>query len=495
MNGYTTTPNNQNSTDLLPNNLITPSKNTNQLILLCLKVYKNLTDPRALGIVLDSYTKGILQSSYIFKKQTKAEGLDQLLSNSVDNVIQSFQSYMDALEYVRSWFISPQYYPLKAAPEKIHSAYYQLHHSLMNYEWDYLCCGDEPHPALNLLSKVIVAVKDKVMKDERFDSILNRLWSHFSKGLDTFAQDPDLEKSHLGQNAIAEILDGISEMDQYFEDHQLEAIDRGYIIFKQGCLHLIGLLQNSTGQALADYPTPSPQANWVIHAARAVLEGVDPQILIDAQAWFEPQLAESNFRFEQYANLALNKSAKLAEQVPIARDGFDRLNRSLPLLRLGIKKHPLLYRAIQYLEEGSDLLNQAWQVFLKFEENGNSVSCMHCGVQNSLYAKVCINCGAKLLIPVGSYDEEPPEEESIPSMEDDTDGSEDYLSRLMTACDAAKFGRISKNEFMDILIWGYQIYRESSSTAATLPQHSNDPRVAKAVESMNLGMESFHNSL
>lgn len=475
----------------IPKEYITPSETTNRLILLCIKVNKKVSDPRALGIVLDSYTREVIKARDVYKKQVKESGLYESIKESVDDVLMSFQEYIDVLMYVKAWFTNPESCPLDRAPRKISQAYIQLEESLARYEWDYLCSGDEPHPALNLMHKAIQATKQGAMEDERLNDIFDRLWNHFSPGLDTFAQDPDYNKRERGIDAINCILDGIQEMDAYFQQYDLNYLDSGYIRFRTGCLVFVELMQNSTGTALAEKPTPSPQANWVIHAARAVLEGLDPDILERAQNWFEPQLAESYFRFEQVAGKALNSGyPRIIEQVPIARDGFDRLNRSLPLLRLGISRHALLHKAIRYLEDGADLIHQAWQVFSKFEEDTNSVRCVRCGSANNSYSKVCSRCGAVLFIPVGLHSEYQ-ESYAKPEPEPSENDTSDHLSRLIEACDAAKYGRLSYDEFESVLAWGKQLLKMTVVTVSELPESSGSEEVNRALKLLRVGLKEF----
>ena len=500
MIGYDTTLEGNTPETLLPQDLVTPSETTNRLILLCVKVSKRNANPRALGIVLEAYIKELLTSRDNFQKQTATTAQSPIpaLAQYVKDVIDSFQQYANIIAGVRSWFSSPTNYPLESAPEQIFEGYADLHNSLLAYEWNYLCQGDNPHPAINLMEKVIQATKQGAMDDDRLSEIFDRLWDHFANSLDTFEKDNDLARRNRGSSAIRQIMAGIQSMDTYFLQYDLNALDAGFVKFSEGCLLLVELMQESTGEALADKPTPSPQVNWVIHAARAVLSGLDPNILERAQSWFEPQLAESYFRFEQCANQALESSPRLAEQVPIARDGFDRLNRALPLLRLGITRRPLLHKAIQYLEDGADLICQAWTVFTKFEEEASSISCLHCGFENKAYSKVCDRCGARLVLPAGYQD---PQEGAATVTNytsqgepEETDTS-DHLSRLIEACDAVKFGRIAKAEFVNVLAWGKQLLRSASTSLSKLPPSSDDPNINKALHSLRQGVEEFRQGI
>ncbi len=494
MHGSFTSLENPSNATILPSELVTPSETTNRLITLCLKVVERRTDPRALGIVLDGYSRELSAARQNFQKQIAASDLPQSVQKSAQDVLSSFDNYLDALTYVRSWFGAPRRFPLEAAPQKLFEAYEELHNSLLAYEWNYLCQGDMPHPALNLIAKVIKATKEGTLSDERLNEIFDRLWAHFSAGLETFERDPDPLRRQRGVNAIHQVLAGIQAMDAYFQDYDLNVLDNGFIKFSEGCMLLVELMQESTGEALADKPTPSPQVNWVIHAARAVLEGLDPHLLERAQAWFEPQLAESYFRFEQCANQALSSSPRIAEQVPIARDGFDRLNRALPLLRLGLTRRPLLHKAIQYLQEGAELICQAWKIFTSFEEDASTTGCLHCGQRNPSYSKVCSRCGARLVIPI-EYQEESHALQVVAAPEEEYAEAEsnqaDHLSRLIEACDAARFGRLSHLEFASITSWGKQLARNAAAGLSNLPTSSDNPIVARALSCLRQGIEEF----
>ncbi|MCR4783807.1 MAG: hypothetical protein K6A35_04735 [bacterium] len=492
MLGYSTTLDNQSSVSSLPGELVTPSETTNRLIYLCIKVIQQRTDPRALGMVLDNYTTEVLNAREHFKKQTDRD-FPQPVKIAVQNVLLSFQNYIDVLVYIRSWFTSPQRYPLAEVPNRIFDTYAELHNLLLAYEWTYLCQGDNPHPAINLMEKVVKAVKQGELNDERLSEIFDRLWDHFTSGLSTFERDPDISRKTRGTQAVHQILAGIQSMDLYFQQHSLSVLDSGFKKFAESCLLLVELMQDSTGEALADKPSPSPQVNWVIHAARAVLDGMDPNILQRAQNWFEPRLAESYFRFEQCADQALESSPKLAEQVTTAREGFNRLNRALPLLRLGVERLNLLDKAIQYLESGAELLHQAWQVFTRFEGLVNAVRCIHCGCENQTYSKVCVSCGARLVIPITGYQDL----DSTPAVtvNRDEEDTSDHLSRLLEACDAAKFARISRSEFADTVNWGKQLLRNASSGLNELPKSSDDPGINRALHALRQGVEEFQQGI
>ncbi|MGM9998391.1 MAG: hypothetical protein ACI38Q_03195 [Candidatus Bruticola sp.] len=499
MVGYGTTLEGDTPETLLPNDLVTPSETTNRLILLCLKVAQRRADPRALGIVLEAYLKEVVTSRESFKTQTApiASNSAPAVVQAVTDVISSFQRYIDTLTKIRSWFSSPSNYSLEAAPEQIFDAYADMHNALLAYEWNYLCQGDSPHPAINLMEKVVQATKQGAMDDDRLSEIFDRLWDHFANSLNVFENDNDMTRRSRGISAVRQVMAGIQSMDTYFLQYDLSALDAGFVKFCEGCLLLVELMQDSTGEALADKPTPSPQVNWVIHAARAVLSGLPANILERAQAWFEPQLAESYFRFEQCANQALESSPRLAKQVPVARDGFDRLNRALPLLRLGITRRPLLRKAIQYLEDGAELICQAWKVFTKFEEEANTITCLHCGFENKTYSKVCDRCGARLMMPANFQDDQSSTTVTSYTSSDDQEESDtsDHLSRLIEACDAAKYGRIAKLEFNSVLAWGKQLLRSASSSLSRLPASSDDPAINKALDSLRQGVEEFRQGI
>lgn len=487
MNGYSTTLENQQNTPLPPE-FVTPSKATNRLITLCVKVARGNSDPRALGIVLDEYTRELVKARDHFKKKTYNTAPGAGNQNFITGVLEAFQDFLNVLSDLRSWFVNHAKYSLASAPEDIYYAYSGLHASIMAYEWDYLCQGESPHPAMNLISKVIAAVKKNLMTDQRFGEILDNLWEHFSNGLAAFEADSSFERRTRGEDAVHMVMDGIEEMDQFFESRDTSVLDSGIVKFNEGCMLYVELMQDSTGEALADKPTPSPQVNWVIHAARAVLEGLDASILERAQNWFEPQLSESYFRFEQCANQAAASSPRMAEQVGVARDGFDRLNRALPLLRLGLTRHSLLYKAMQHLEDGAELISGAWQVFTNFEDQEQTVRCLRCGAENPAYSKVCNSCGARIVVPESYQDET----EKGSSAEPDTS---DHLSRLIEACDAAKSGRMSKEEFNSITVWGRQLLRSACASLSNLPSSSGDPSVQRALESLRHGVEELKQGL
>ena len=71
----------------------------------------------------------------------------------------------------------------------------------------------------------------------------------------------------------------------------------------------------------------------------------------------------------------------------------------------------------------------------------------------------------------------------------------DHLSRLIEACDAAKFGRIAKAEFVSVLAWGKQLLRSASASLSKLPPSSDDPNINKALHSLRQGVEEFRQGI
>lgn len=466
----------------------TPSENTNRLIGLCLEAAAGRLDPELLRQALNDCAMELADAKEAFYSGVQdEEGLVEALPEAISAVMDAFDSYGDALAQARSWFARQDPHVLETAALGLADAYTALHHGLLAYEWAYLGMGDEPHAALNLMQKVMSALRQGLMDDDRLDEILDRLWDHFTKGVEVFEQDPDPTRATRGAHACRQALAGVQDMDEYFEDHDFAVLDRGYARFREGCLLLVEQIQEGVGEALAQAPTPSPQVNWVIHAARAVMDGLAVDLLQRAQEWFEPQLAESYFQFEQCATAALEGPARMAEQVPVAREGFDRLNRSLPLLRLGSDRRELLPRAIEQLERGATLLHEAWAIFMEVEEGESETLCPRCGCLNPATGRVCGTCGATLMRAV--------EERPVEAMPEPT-GEPSHLQRLLAACEEAELGRMSAEEFSSILGWARQLLQSAEIGVSRMPGAEDlDFEVSEALGELRLGMTEFREAL
>ena len=381
-----------NNASQLDEALVTPSLLTNRLLSCCIAYQNRNIGWQLLSQALEECLRNATASRESFLAQVKQNGLEEVIPSPINLVMEAFHDYGQALLFTRNTISEPQNYPVDSAIMLIHDSYMALYDALLSYEWAYLGQGDEPHPALNLLQKSISAVHQKLMPDERFNDILDRLWAYFvneQKEAERSIADGQLRAQRI--EAIMQALSGIELMDEYFDDYDVNYLLTGYERCQQGCLMIIEQIQETTGEALADAPTSSPQVNWVIHTAKAVIDGLNPELLIKAQAWFEPQLNESFFRFEQYAAMAtenINTSPRVLQQIPVARNGFDQLNRALPLLRLGLDRRHLLVKAIRHLEEGARLIYEAWEALEQYERENETIKCMRCGYTNSAAERV-----------------------------------------------------------------------------------------------------------
>lgn len=465
----------------------TPSENTNRLIALCLDAAAGRTDGEDLRQALNECALDLAEAREAFFTQVQEEeGLLEALPDPIEAVLDGFDAYGAVLTEARSWFAQRLPAVLEKAAADLVDAYTGLHHALLAYEWAYLGHGSEPHPALNLMQKVLAAIRQGLMEDDRLDEILDRLWDHFSKGVEVFQEDPDPIRAGRGAKACQVALAGLQDMDEYFESRDVDALDRGYLRLREGCLMLIQQVQEGVGEALIAGPTGSPQVNWVIHAAQAVLDGVHADLLRQAQEWFEPQLAESYFRFEQCATGALEGPVRMAEQVPVARDGFDRLNRSLPLLRLGVDRKDLLPRAIDQLEKGAELLHGAYAVFMEFEEAEGQTLCPRCGSSTDANRNVCGTCGATLLKSVPEAGPAPAPAQAAPS----------HVQRLLVACEEAEAGQLSREQFAEVLSWARGLLRSAELGVGRMPGEEDlDPLVADALRELRDGMADFRAAL
>lgn len=465
----------------------TPSENTNRLIALCLEAAAGRRDAQSLRQALTACRFELTGAKDAFYHQVKDEpGLLDTLPEAIEAVMDAFDAYGEALEGAHAWLTRQDPEVLQAAAGSLAEAYIALHQSLLGYEWAYLSHGDEPHPALNLMLKVQSALRQGLMDDERFDEILDRLWEHFTLGIETFEADSDPVRANRGAQASRQALAGIQDMDMYLEDHDLDVFEKGFVRFREGCLLLVEQIQDSIGEALIECPTPSPQVNWVIHAARAVVDGLDPNLLVRAQAWFEPQLAESYFRFEQCAEAALEGPIRMAEQVPVARDGFDRLNRSLPLLRLGIERRELLPRGIEKMETGANLLFEAWRILTEIEQGDSETPCPRCGVANLATDRVCAGCGAMLVRPV---------EPSPRTLAAEAEGPAN-LQRILSACQKAETGQIGADEFASVLAWAEQLLNTANLGLTRLSQDEEPTaEVRQAILDLRQGIAEFRQAL
>ena len=466
----------------------TPSENTNRLIALCLDAAGGRVEPGILGETLDACRLELGYAKEAFSLQVSEEpGLLEALPEAIEAVLDAFDQYGASLGEAGSWLRQPAPGILEASARSLEEAYAALHNALLAYEWAYLGHGDEPHPALNLVQKVMAALRQGLMDDDRFDEVLDRLWNHFTSGIEVFEKDPDPIRASRGAQACRQALAGIQDMDAWLEDHDFAVLEAAYERFREGCLLLVEQVQDGVGEALIQGPTPSPQVNWVIHAARAVLDGLPADLLTRAQAWFEPQLAESYFLFEQCATAALEGPARMAEQVPVAREGFDRLNRALPLLRLGTERTNLLPRAIEQLETGATLLHEAWVVFTEIEQGEGETPCPRCGAPNPATGRVCDACGATLLRALESL---------APAPEPAATGTPAHVQRLLVACEEAGAGRMDLQEFASVLAWARQLLESARLGLARLPAEEDlGLEVGDAVRDLRAGMTGFQEAL
>ncbi len=466
----------------------TPSHNTNRLIVRCLDAAAGRLDAESLRVALATCGMELAEAKAAFSAQVQEEpGLLEALPEALEAVVDAFDAYGEVLARACAWLTRRDPRILQAAAGALAEAYLQLNDALLAYEWAYLGHGDEPHPALNLMQKAMAALRQRLMEDDRFSEILDRLWEHFDNGIQVFRQDPDQGRAIRGARACQEALGGIHTMDEYFVGHDLELLEAGFAQFRQGCLLLVEQIQDSTGEALVKGPSPSPQVNWVIHAARAVQDGLAADLLQRAQAWFETRLSESYFRFEQCATSALKGPARAAEQVPVAREGFDWLNRALPLLRLGAQVRELLPRAIENLEQGAALLYEAWMILNLYDEEETITFCARCGTSNPQAAGDCSACGSRLVTAADKTVAVPGlAAASVPT----------HLDRLVAACEAAEFGQMGPEEFGSVLAWAEQILKEADLGLTRLPPEENlAPEAAQALSDLRLGMAEFRVAL
>ncbi len=466
----------------------TPSQNTNRLIACFLDAAFGRLDADSLRMALANCGLELAEAKSAFSTQVEEEpGLLEALPEVLEAVVDAFDAYGDVLARACVWLTHRDPRILQASAEALADAYLQLNDALIAYEWAYLGHGDEPHPALNLMWKATAALRQHLMEDDRFSEILDRLWDHFEDGVRVFQQDPDSGRAIRGARACQEALDGIQVMDEYFVAHDLGVLEAGFARFRQGCLLLVEQIQESTGEALVQGPTPSPQVNWVIHAARAVQDGLAPDLLQRAQAWFEAQLSDSYFSFEQCATVALKGPARAAEQVPVAREGFDWLNRALPLLRLGAQVRELLPRAIENLEKGACLLYEAWMILKLYEQEETISFCPRCGSSNSDVARECSACGARLVTAADKT-------VVVPGLAVASVSA--HRDRLVAACEAAEFGHMPAEEFAGVLTWAEQILKEADLGLSRLPpEESLTQEAAWAMRELKLGIAEFRVAL
>ena len=492
----------------LDESLVTPSLLTNRLLSCCIDFQRRNIGWQIINQALEDSMRNATASRESFLSQIDSNGLRDVIPAPINMVLEAFKDFGQSLLFTRNSIQDPQNYPVNSAIMLIHDSYMELYDALLSYEWAYLGQGDEPHPALNLLQKSISAVHQKLMPDERFNDILDRLWSYFMAEQDDAErniEDEELRRQRV--EAIKQGLSGIEIMDNYFDSYDINYLLTGYERCHQGCLLIIQQIQETTGEALADAPTPSPQVNWVIHTAKAVIDGLNPELLIKAQAWFEPQLNESFFRFEQYATMATesdNTSQTVLQQIAIARDGYDQLNRALPLLRLGLDRRHLLVKAIRHLEDGAKLIHQAWEVLDRIEREGETVPCTHCGFANEPANKICSKCGAKLMLNMSVMSEKVQVPATIPVQTQPAgssaaqSGQEEvpaHIARLLKAIESVRMGTIGLNDFIQNVEWGKQLLNTAIQSTSRLPESSTDNTVNNALISLRNGLQNFRDAI
>ncbi len=482
--------------------LATPSALTNRLIANCLGFKRGEVSVQELSDALDDCARNLVSARDAFYGQVQENGLIDVIPGPIQTALDAFQDYTQALLFAKNSAQDPQANPIESAALLLHDSYMGLYDALLAYEWAYLGQGDEPHPALNLLSKSISAAQQRLMPDDRLNDILDRLWDYFINEQEEAERTiTDIPQRTRKINAIQQTLSGIQVMDEYFDQYDINYLLTGYARCHQGCLLIIEQIQETTGEALADAPTPSPQVNWVIHTAKAVIDGLSTELLTKAQAWFEPQLNESFFRFEQYASIAAqnpNTPNRILEQITVARNGFDCLNKALPLLRLGLERRHLLLKAIQHLEEGADLIYKAWDVFESLENEGSQPTCVRCGTVNAPGAHTCNRCGAPLIqetqeqvvVPLEQPQQMVTNEPNAPQTAANSRPPA-HIARLLSAIDNARAGRLTVDSFAAEIKWGRQILQAAVQNTARLPQSSPDRHVNEALAKLRHGLQQF----
>ena len=201
----------------LDESLVTPSLLTNRLLSCCIDFQRRNIGWQIINQALEDSMRNATASRESFLSQIDSNGLRDVIPAPINMVLEAFKDFGQSLLFTRNSIQDPQNYPVNSAIMLIHDSYMELYDALLSYEWAYLGQGDEPHPALNLLQKSISAVHQKLMPDERFNDILDRLWSYF------MAEQDDAERNIEDEELSALVSAHLKR--RKFKGYTVEGID------------------------------------------------------------------------------------------------------------------------------------------------------------------------------------------------------------------------------------------------------------------------------
>ncbi|HXE71194.1 MAG TPA: zinc ribbon domain-containing protein [Candidatus Nitrosotenuis sp.] len=467
----------------------TPAAQTNRFIAVCRDVLAGRRHPDELRVLLGERQEGLSKAREDLLARAQAEGAEFLqgFRDELDTVLEHFELYEKALEEISAYFVDRRPEHIENGVQALIEVTPKLLGAMDNYEAKYVVTGPTRFPVLNILMKVVPAVREGRFSKDDFASMLKGAVDFFSKAVAEIDASPMKDQPGIPQRrqACLDMVAAVSEMQKYLEDGDPAHLDRG--------LGMVEKAQEDTDESFRIYqqaafyegPTPSPFVNVVIRAAEGFKTGLYPaDILSQALDWLEAQVRKVRATVEETAD-SPTSSVVIQEELPRTMEAFDQHEEAIADLRscLADPVPERIDAALERLKAAVEKLHQSQQVYLQVGEREGKIVCPRCGRPNPPESRSCEQCGMVLpRLTEGaaagvSSTFEWREASPVSLGEEQEMVMTTHLKRIFDACEAIYANQISPEEFAEVLDWAEGLLDAGARKLAELP-HPNPSMVA-----------------
>ena len=498
----------------------TRSQQTNRLIALCQAVAAGEKDAGELRKFLEERRKGLeaMKADFISRFEAEGETFQQAFRQDMEAVVARFDEHGIALDEIALYFEDKDPAHLEGGIEILVEGTPHLLEALENYETKFVVAGPTQYPMLNILLRMVPAMKEGRVPEAELRQMLEAARENFQKIVAEIDASPEKDSPSLPQRraAFQRVLDGLATMLGFFTSRDASALDQGLEILEEAHRMVADALQAYQEANFTGGPTPSPMANWVLAAARGVKAGTyPPQILKDAVAWMTGEMTKIRESFEQTASTPTTSTA-LQDELPKTMEAFDLVEEALEELQDAAEAGTSPDPGMEKLQAAVGKLHDSQAFYAGVGEREGKRVCPQCQLPNAPGNRRCEKCGFALPRMMdeaysagGLSTFEFREAQQGPGTEDQMVMTT-HLQRLFQAAEAFHAGQAEAEEFAQVLDWAEGLLDdgETRMQGLVIPEAQGDlsdedraafeEQRALAVETRDLlgrGLEEFRTGL
>lgn len=329
------------------------------------------------------------------------------LAREAELVTQLHNSYNMALDHILNYKADPKPETLNECALMLSFASNSLYSAMSTFEQRFLSLGPRKYPVVNLFANLSASLRAGKATHEGWLQTCAQYLAYYGGAIEEIDKsrhknDPGVPERRQAFSVIVDCLKQFEGMNRSTAADQFETV---LATFDKAHYDLDAAIETFNRDA-ASRPTPSVQINYIIMAARGVLDKTMHRDVLRNQLNAQLKKVEKTLSDLKLQGQITTQSALLQEEMARLLEGTELMEESLYMLQAFCEaedaKPEAAEEALRQLEEATNLIHTATQAIEGYNERYGKVACPGCQTLNDPSSRHCSKCQRQLPQMTGS---------------------------------------------------------------------------------------------